>query len=80
MPREPAPQREPMGLCLPVFNTLTQPSLFMRTFRIECLPFSEQFPSAPDIECELTRGRKRGGLRNRDEVGHFPLDKAVELC
>ncbi len=39
----------------------------MRTFRIGCLPFSEQTPSAPNIECELPRGRKVGGLRNKGE-------------
>ncbi len=37
----------------------------MRTFRIGCLPFSEQTPSAPNIEWELPRGRKVGGLRNK---------------
>ena len=39
----------------------------MRTFRIGCLPFSEQTPSAPNIECELPRGRKAEGLRNKGE-------------
>ncbi len=61
------PSAEAMGLCLSVFDYLNQISLAMRTFRIGCLPFSEQTPSAPNIECELPRGRKTGGLRNMDE-------------
>jgi len=45
-------------------------SLARRTFRIGGRPFSEQTPSAPNIECELSGGRKTGGLRNMDkEVG-----------
>ncbi len=58
MPRGPSPQREPMGLCLSVFDYLTQSSLSLRAFLIGCLPFSEQTPSALNIDCELPRGRK----------------------
>ncbi len=58
--RGPAPQREPMSLCLPVFDYLTQSSLSLRAFRIGCLPLSEQTPSAPNIECRFINSR--GGL------------------
>ncbi len=62
------PQREPMGLCLSVFDYLTQSSLSWRAFRIGYLPFSEQTPSAPSGGRGFPRGRKRGGLRNRREM------------
>ncbi len=56
------------GPLLVCFHYLTQSSLSLRAFRIRYLPFSEQTPSVPNIECELPRGRKTGGLRNRDEM------------
>jgi hypothetical protein len=54
MPRGPAPQREPMGLCLSVFDYLIKASAFMRTFRSDVSLFRSR-PHRPQI---LLRGER----------------------
>ena len=54
-----------MGLCLSVFNYLT--IYLLRTLESDVSLFRIRPPSAPNIECELPRGRKAEGLRNRGE-------------
>ncbi len=65
MPRGPAPQREPMGLCLSVFDYLIQSSLLLRTFRSDVSLFRSR-PTRPQI---LLRGERDGRPRAPERRG-----------
>ncbi len=53
-PRGPAPQREPMGLCLSAFDYLTQSSLSLRTIRSDVSLSSGQTSSAANGVCAFS--------------------------